>query len=77
MDGSIAPLKLMSRALEEALPKGNGHLVVDEAHATGIYGPHGRGIVSMCGLEDKCLARLHTFGKALTSVGGVCLSANP
>ncbi|KAJ7624832.1 pyridoxal phosphate-dependent transferase [Roridomyces roridus] len=76
MDGSIAPLQLMSDTLEEELPKGNGHLVVDEAHATGVYGPQGRGIVAMCGLEDKCLARLHTFGKALSSTGAVLLS-NP
>ncbi|KAJ7648068.1 pyridoxal phosphate-dependent transferase [Roridomyces roridus] len=76
MDGSIAPLQLMSNTLEEEVPKGNGHLVVDEAHATGVYGPQGRGIVAMCGLEDKCLARLHTFGKALSSTGAVLLS-NP
>lgn len=70
MDGSISPLNLMVKALEEVLPKGNGHLVVDEAHATGIYGLQGRGIVSMFGIENKCLARLHTFGKALSCVGG-------
>jgi 8-amino-7-oxononanoate synthase len=70
MDGSISPLNLMVKALAEVLPKGNGHLVVDEAHATGIYGLQGRGIVSMFGIENKCLARLHTFGKALSCVGG-------
>ncbi|KAJ7648360.1 pyridoxal phosphate-dependent transferase [Mycena polygramma] len=74
MDGTIAPLKEMSAALLDALPQGNGHLVVDEAHATGIYGPQGRGMVSMYGLEDKCLARLHTFGKAVSSTGAVLLT---
>ncbi|KAJ6522741.1 pyridoxal phosphate-dependent transferase [Mycena capillaripes] len=75
MDGSFAPLKLMVKALEEILPKGNGYLVVDEAHATGVYGPQGRGMVSMCGLEDKCLARLHTFSKSMTSTGAVLLTS--
>ncbi|KAJ7610450.1 pyridoxal phosphate-dependent transferase [Roridomyces roridus] len=73
MDGSIAPLKHMVDFLDEKLPKGNGHLVVDEAHATGVYGPQGRGIVAMYGLEHRCLARLHTFGKAVTSTGAVLL----
>lgn len=74
MDGTIAPLRLMVDALEEVLRNGNGHLVVDEAHATGIYGRQGRGVVSMCGLEDKCLARIHTFGKAMTGTGGAYIS---
>ncbi|KAJ7624827.1 pyridoxal phosphate-dependent transferase [Roridomyces roridus] len=74
MDGSIAPLKLFVDALDEELPKGNGHFIVDEAHATGVYGPQGRGIVAAYGLESRCLARLHTFGKSLASTGAVLLT---
>ncbi|KIK54651.1 hypothetical protein GYMLUDRAFT_249368 [Collybiopsis luxurians FD-317 M1] len=74
MDATVAPLPTIVKVLEQALPAGNGYLVVDEAHATGIYGPQGRGFVSMWGLENKCLARLHTFGKALTSMGAVILT---
>ncbi|TFY82583.1 hypothetical protein EWM64_g1423 [Hericium alpestre] len=70
----MAPLAEIVALLEELFPRGNGYLVVDEAHATGIYGPQGRGVVAMMGLEDKVLARLHTFGKALAATGAVMLT---
>jgi 8-amino-7-oxononanoate synthase len=70
MDGTFSPLAEIVQALEAVFPKGNAHLVVDEAHATGIYGPQGRGRVAQLGLESKVLARLHTFGKALAASGG-------
>ena len=70
MDGTLAPLPEIVDAIEEILPCGNGYLVVDEAHSTGIYGPQGRGLVAAYGLEDKVFARLHTFGKALAATGG-------
>jgi 8-amino-7-oxononanoate synthase len=76
MDGTFAPLTEIVHILEEYLPRGNGYLVVDEAHATGIYGPQGRGRVAQLGLENKVLARLHTFGKALAAAGGVLLVLN-
>lgn len=41
-----------------------------KAHATGIYGRQGRGLVCELGLERHVYARLHTFGKALASSGG-------
>jgi len=72
MDGTVAPLRAMLGVMDEVFPAGNAHLVVDEAHATGIYGPGGRGMVALLGLEDRVLARLHTFGKALAASGGVC-----
>ena len=70
MDGTVAPLRVMIDAMDEIFPARNAHLVVDEAHATGIYGPGGRGMVAQLGLEDRVLARLHTFGKALAASGG-------
>ena len=70
MDGTIAPLMQIVACVEEMLPLGNGYIIVDEAHATGIYGPKGRGLVVELGLEKKVFARLHTFGKALASSGG-------
>ena len=72
MDGTVCPLVEMVEVMEELLPCGNGYVVVDEAHATGIYGPQGRGLVALLGLEDRVLARLHTFGKALAGTGGTC-----
>ncbi|KIY65731.1 PLP-dependent transferase [Cylindrobasidium torrendii FP15055 ss-10] len=74
MDGTFAPLQEISAILDEVMPAGNGYLVVDEAHATGVYGPQGRGRVAMLGLESKVLARLHTFGKALAASGAVVLT---
>ncbi|CAG8738503.1 5936_t:CDS:2, partial [Ambispora leptoticha] len=65
MEGDIAPL----REIVEILKSYNAYLMVDEAHATGVYGEQGRGIVCELGLEDKIFARLHTFGKALASNG--------
>ncbi|KAF8919490.1 pyridoxal phosphate-dependent transferase [Mucidula mucida] len=74
MDGTFAPLQEIVDILQELLPRGNGYLVVDEAHSTGIYGPQGRGRVAMMGLESKVLARLHTFGKGLAATGAVVLT---
>jgi len=71
MDGDLAPLVEIVEALERMLPRGNGYLVVDEAHSNGIYGEKGRGIVCGLGLEKKVFARLHTFGKALACNGGM------
>lgn len=70
MDGTIAPLTQIVEMLESLFPRGNGYLIVDEAHSTGVYGPQGRGMVAKLGLENKVLARLHTFGKALAGSGG-------
>ncbi|PPQ63215.1 hypothetical protein CVT24_005675 [Panaeolus cyanescens] len=71
MDGTFSPLKEMVEAIEETFPLRNAYLIVDEAHSTGVYGPQGRGRVAMLDLEDRVLARLHTFGKALAATGAV------
>lgn len=70
MDGDVAPLTDVVGCLKRHLPRGNGHLIVDEAHSTGIFGRDGRGLVSELGLEKHVFARLHTFGKAMGSSGG-------
>lgn len=70
MDGTFSPLREIVALVDELFPQRNGYLVVDEAHATGIYGPEGRGCVAQLGLEKRVLARLHTFGKALAATGG-------
>jgi 8-amino-7-oxononanoate synthase len=44
-------------------------IVVDEAHATGVTGPNGRGLVAASGRPDCVLATVHTCGKALASMG--------
>ena len=65
MGGDMAPLAELS-----ALCQQRGlHLVVDEAHSNGIYGPLGEGLVVELGLENAVYARILTFGKALGSQG--------
>ncbi|KAH7009445.1 pyridoxal phosphate-dependent transferase [Microdochium trichocladiopsis] len=73
MDGDVAPLKDIVACIEHRLPRGNGYLIVDEAHSTGIFGDQGRGLVCELGLEDKVFLRLHTFGKAMGSAGAIVL----
>lgn len=73
MEGDVAPLKDMVQVIEKLLPRGNGYLIVDEAHSTGLFGPHGGGVVQELGLSSHVFARLHTFGKALSSHGGMMI----
>lgn len=61
MDGDAAPLKELAAFCEE----NSLHLIIDEAHATGIFGKNGEGLVQELKLENKVFARIHTFGKAL------------
>ena len=71
MDGDFAPLPEIVRSVEELVPAGCGHIVVDEAHSTGLYGKQGRGLVSALGLEDHIETVLHTFGKGRALTGGM------
>jgi len=66
MDGDIAPLPDMVELCE----KYDAFLLVDEAHATGVLGRHGRGVVEHYGLEGRIDVLMGTLGKALGSVGG-------
>lgn len=72
MDGDCAPLVEMA----ELCRKHGANLIVDEAHATGVFGEHGRGKVVELGLQKKVFARLHTFGKALGCHGAIVLGSN-
>ncbi|KAF7556254.1 hypothetical protein G7Z17_g1537 [Cylindrodendrum hubeiense] len=69
MDGDVAPLQEIVNCVNSRLPKGNGYIIVDEAHSTGIYGAQGRGLVCELGLEKHIFARVHTFGKAMGCSG--------
>lgn len=73
MDGDIAPLKEIAALCKQY----DAGLIVDEAHATGVYGNRGEGLVAELGLEDVCLARIHTYGKAMGVHGAtiVCSKA--
>jgi 8-amino-7-oxononanoate synthase len=72
MDGDVAPV---TELLALADRHGAG-VIVDEAHATGVHGPSGRGIASEHGNVQYLAAAVHTCGKALASAGAfVCGSA--
>jgi 8-amino-7-oxononanoate synthase len=73
MDGDLCPLRSIVECVERCIPKGRGHVVVDEAHSNGVYGERGRGVVCSLGLEGRVFARLHTFGKGLACNGGKLL----
>lgn len=65
MEGDLAPLADLA-ALARAH---DAVLVVDEAHATGVFGPHGAGLAH--GLTDVALVTLHTGGKGLGAAGAL------
>lgn len=69
MDGDKAPLLQIS----ELCQLYNAHLIVDEAHATGVLGEKGEGLVQVLGLQKNCFARIHTFGKACGVHGAIVL----
>lgn len=65
MDGDCAPLQAIA-----ALSKHhNAHLIVDEAHATGIFGNRGTGLLEDANLNHAPLVTVHTCGKAWGSFG--------
>jgi len=66
MDGDAAPL----RELVELKDRHGAWLLVDEAHATGLYGPTGAGLLAEAGLSARVEIVMGTLSKALGSVGG-------
>ena len=69
MDGDCALLKEISSLCK----KHNAYLILDEAHAIGVYGEQGRGLCNQLGIEQDCFARVYTFGKAMGAHGAaVC-----
>lgn len=71
MDGDFAP---MSQIVALATKYG-ANIIVDEAHATGVIGNKGAGLVQKLGLEKEVFARIHTFGKALAAHGAIILGS--
>jgi len=66
MDGDTPPIKQILALTE----KYNAQLIVDEAHAVGLYR---KGIINQLGLEHRIFARIVTFGKALGCHGAIVL----
>lgn len=68
MDGDLCPLELFT----SLCTKYNAHLLVDEAHSTGVYGKYGSGLVCQLGLASKIPIRVYTFGKGM-GIHGACV----
>ena len=71
MDGDRAPL----RQLVELKNRYQCRLYVDEAHATGVFGPHGQGCVGADGLTGQVDFVMGTFSKALGGLGAYLASS--
>ena len=69
MDGDTPPIAAIIALTE----KYNAHLIVDEAHAIGLYPV---GLVQHLGLQDQVFARVITFGKALGCHGAIVLGSD-
>ncbi len=61
MDGDKAPLSEIAALCDHY----NALLIVDEAHAIGVFGVNGCGLVCEYQLQDRVFACVYTFGKAL------------
>jgi 8-amino-7-oxononanoate synthase len=69
MDGDRSPIG----DLVDLAERHDAELIVDEAHAVGVWGPQGRGLVAEAGASWKVLASVFPCGKALASAGAfVC-----
>lgn len=71
MDGDTCPLK----ELTELTKRHNAHIILDEAHTTGLTGKAGGGLAVLLGLEKDILIRIHTFGKAM-GIHGACVACD-
>ena len=71
MDGDTPNLEELAQLSE----KYKCHLVIDEAHALGVFGDKGEGLVQQLGLQDQVFARIMTFGKGLGCHGAAIVGS--
>jgi 8-amino-7-oxononanoate synthase len=69
MDGDCPNLEELAQLSE----KYKCHFVIDEAHALGVFGEKGQGLVQELQLQNKVFARIMTFGKGLGCHGAAIL----
>ena len=73
MDGDIPDLK----AFVDICNRNNCYPVVDEAHAVGVFGERGAGLLGELGIQHMVFARIVTFGKAVGCHGAAILGSEP
>jgi len=61
MDGDYSPLVELANFCKVI----HAHLIVDEAHAIGVFGKNGKGLCYELNIEQLCFARIYTYGKAM------------
>ncbi|MQP25161.1 aminotransferase class I/II-fold pyridoxal phosphate-dependent enzyme [Flavobacterium sp. LMO8] len=71
MDGDAPDMKKLIQISEQY----GAYLVIDEAHALGVFGEKGEGLVQSLGFQDKVFARIMTFGKGLGCHGAAVLGS--
>jgi len=71
MDGDSPDLEQMALLVE----KYGAYFIVDEAHALGVFGNNGEGLIQHLNLQEKIFARIMTFGKGLGCHGAAVLGS--
>ena len=71
MDGDAPDLRLFA----DFCNKAHCHFIVDEAHAIGVFGENGEGLITELQLEHLVFARIITFGKAMGCHGAAILGS--
>lgn len=72
MDGDCAPLSEIAALCDNK----KVFLIVDEAHAIGVFGKDGRGLCNELQLEQRCFARVYTYGKAMGCHGAAVVGSD-
>ena len=72
MDGDSPHLETLAQLCTNY----HAHLIIDEAHAVGVFGDQGKGLVQKLELERQVFARIITFGKALGAHGAAILGSS-
>ncbi len=73
MDGDAAPLL---EIVELVKSNKTTFLIVDEAHAMGVFGTNGSGLCNQLNIEQYCFARVYTYGKAMGCHGAAIVGSD-